>query len=146
LTDPDTQYIYYRKLDESGNLTGDPILINSNPILANDDFPSFTAASVDLYDRTVCVTWYSFVENSLRTAEDVFIRCAENSGEDWQEVYNVSNTKEDLSISPSLAMDTGGVTHIAWVEYDIDQTTVQPITVAYLRKSHKVYMPLVLRR
>lgn len=139
-TKPEEQYIYYKKLGASE----EPVNINQTPIEANSQFPTYTSASIAVDDASVCVVWYTYAQG---TAEDIFLRCTQNANINWnrETVYNVSDTADDLSIFPRIVKDAGGVTHIAWVEYDIFGQDVQPITINYIRQSHRVFMPLVLR-
>ncbi|MBN1875660.1 MAG: hypothetical protein JXA33_15650 [Anaerolineae bacterium] len=138
VTDPDAQYINYRRL-VNGQLS-DAVRISGSPLLVNDNFPTVSESSMGLYGNRLCVAWHGFYTGEK---EETWMRCSPDAGVTWQSVLNVSESSELLSIFPQLAIDVMGRVHVVWVEYDLIISQALPNGIFYRAGMPEMYFALL---
>jgi hypothetical protein len=151
---PDEQHIYYKALGSSAP----PMKLNDAPIYVNIDFPNWAAAKATVLNSTLCVTWHGYTATSQGAGyEDIKLRCSTDLGQSWKPLIQVSDTANQGSIFPVVALGDAGRIQVAWVEYRSPTTLASDVGIMakpdpeaiYYRTGtlvEKVYLPLVMRR
>lgn len=112
------------------------------PFPVNQNNPYHLATAVAAMGTQVCIAWNAVPEG--QAAEDVFLICSEDGGNNWSDSENLSRSPS-MSIRPSIALAPDGSVHVVWQElvgtnYDY---TYQVYYTRWL--PHSVYLPLVMR-
>ncbi len=143
------QYVLYRRL-EGGNGTEVQYLSGEEGdqyLKVNQIRPTVVWPAIATGGNQVCVAWHGFYPDSPYEKEEIFLRCSKDGGTTWGPILNASRSPDSLSLFPVVAMDAGGVVHLAWEEFQggTDYFTNYDAIYAYGLPNIRVFLPLVLR-
>lgn len=119
-------------------------------VVVNTSDPSQSAPVLAIDENgTLAAVWHGDQEHDEPgpyTLEEILFTSSTDGGTTWAKVQNVSQTPNERSIDPHLAL-VDGVAHVVWKER-YDSGTPQKYDVWYtnLESGAIVYMPLVMQR
>lgn len=125
-----------------------PITLGHSVVVNTSD-PSQSAPVLAIDENgTLAAVWHGDQEHDEpgpNTLEEILLTSSTDGGTTWAKVQNVSQTGNERSIDPHMAL-MDGVAHIVWKER-YDDGTPQKYDVWYtnLESGAIVYMPLVVR-
>lgn len=150
------QYIRYRRF-EGGEwipaLDEEARRLDPSPVQVNTYRPTWSTISIATGEDILCIAWHGYRAPLGETGEEeVFMNCSRNGGETWSGlIINVSETPDDLSLFPTVGMDSTGKIHAAWEEHQggADYTTNYDVVYrngAVPETKIFVYLPLMMKR
>ena len=111
------QYVGYVRSDDGGASWGTPIHVSPEPVSANNSFPTDVAPALAVTPSgAVCVAWHGFFPDVIIEAEEIYVSCSTDGGDNWVTPVNVSHSPTIISIRPELAVGGDGILHLAWQE------------------------------
>lgn len=140
------QYVLYRRFDPSSGWS-EPRDIGGGKLQVNQIRPTVIWPTIAARGEEVCVAWHGFYPDAPNEAEEIFLRCSQNGGQDWGTIMNVSQTPDKLSLMPAIAIGNDGAVHIAWEEFqgDLYLYNYDALYAAGPPEVHVAFLPLVLR-
>jgi hypothetical protein len=138
------QNAIYKKLGASG----EPTQLNDLPFYVNNQFPSLAKLSITSEGSNVCIAWHGFYEDDPKNKEEIWMRCSANGGTSWQGGINVSASDALNSVFGNIQMDTSGVVHATWVEFEIEGSEKVPQSLNVRSGPldvKNIFLPLVMK-
>lgn len=139
LTNPEAQHINYLQLGTiATRISGAPIKVNNNK-------PTWATSSMALNGQYLCVVWHGFYTGDK---EEIIMRCSPDEGKTWQDLVNVSDSQELLSLFPTIKIDAMGQVHVAWAEFRLSDISFVYDDLYYRTgkaEVWRVFLPLVMR-
>ena len=145
LPDRETQYVRYVRSTDGGNTWSTPLRIFDAPVSANSLAPTDIApVVVALPSGAVCAAWHGFPKGADYDAEDIYVSCSDD-GTSWGTPVNVSQSRDAISIRPTIAAGSDGILHLAWQEY-VGPSATENYEIYYAHSiPFVVYLPAVLK-
>lgn len=140
------QYVRFRRSTDGGETWGAFRRVSAKPFSANNVAPTDVAPSlVVVPDEAVCVAWHGFPTSASIQAEEVYLACSRDRGQNWSKPVNVSNSPNIISIRPVLAAGSDGILHLAWQELAGDDP-VSEYQIYYAHSMpHRALLPIIQR-
>ncbi len=111
------QYVRYSRSDDGGDNWSAPARVDSQAVNLNNVAPTDIAPALALTPSgNPCVAWHGFRPDAVVEAEEIYLTCSDDRGDNWGTAVNVSRSLNVISIRPVLAIGSDGILNMAWQE------------------------------